>query len=62
MSDNFKFHIDRFSNSNRMTGIIRDLTEAINEEDDPEILRRLGTSLKDIGGTALNKRFEINKK
>ena len=49
-------------NSNRLQGLMRELGEAMADEDDPEQLRRLGSSLREIGSIAMNKYREIKDK
>lgn len=44
---------------NRLQGLLRELAEAIDQTDDPEQLRRLGTSLKEMGSIALNRRHRL---
>jgi hypothetical protein len=59
MEKDFSFYVDRLSGSNRLAGLLRELGDAINAEDNTETLRRLGSSLRDMGGTTLNKAREL---
>lgn len=61
MRKDFSFYVDRLAGSNRLAGLLRELGDAINEEENAEILRRLGTSLRDMGGTTMNKARELKK-
>jgi len=50
------FPVDRVKD-NRMNGLLRELAEAIDSEENPELLRCVGQSLKLIGDSARNKSF-----
>lgn len=50
------FPIDRV-NDNRLNGLLRELAEAIAEEENPALLRTIGQSLKMIGDRARNKAY-----
>lgn len=51
------FPIDRIKD-NRLQGLLRELLEAIKDEEDPDKLRKLGQSLKMIGDRARSKAFD----
>lgn len=51
------FPVDRIAD-NRLQGLLRELLEAIAQEDDPAKLRKLGQSLKLIGDRARSKAFD----
>jgi hypothetical protein len=61
MRKDFSFYVGRLAGSNRLEGLLRELGDAINEEENAEILRRLGTSLRDMGGMTMNKARELKK-
>lgn len=46
---------------NRLLGLLREISEAIKEEHDPMVLRKLGQSLKLIGDFARSKAFRETK-
>jgi hypothetical protein len=50
------FPVNRMQD-NRLLGLLRELGDAINQEQDPATLRRLGQSLKMIGDHARSKAF-----
>lgn len=58
MSDSLDFYTNRLA-GNRLPGLLRELSDAIREEDDPEQLRRLGSSLREIGNISINKMRRI---
>lgn len=51
------FPVNRIGD-NRLKGLLREITEAIEETDNPELLRKLGQSLKLIGDRARSKAFD----
>lgn len=57
----FDFHKARFTD-NRVKGLMSELIDILETETDPEVLRRVGTSLKLLGGSAMNKGHEIREK
>jgi hypothetical protein len=54
MPDSLDFYANRLA-GNRLPGLLRELAEAIRDEDNAEQLRRLGTSLREMGNIASNK-------
>jgi hypothetical protein len=58
MSDSLDFYARRVA-GNRLPGLLRELADAIRDEDDAEQLRRLGSSLKEMGNISLNKERAI---
>jgi hypothetical protein len=59
-SDLIDFPVERIQD-NRLLGLLRELAAAIEEEDDPATLRKLGQSLKLIGDQARSKAFKQTK-
>lgn len=55
------FPVDRIKD-NRLQGLLRELLDAIKDEDDPEKLRKLGQSLRLIGDRARSKAFDKTRK
>jgi hypothetical protein len=55
------FPVDRIKD-NRLQGLLRELLDAIKDEDDPEKLRKLGQSLRLIGDSARSKAFDKTRK
>lgn len=53
-SDILKFHTKRLG-GNRLPGLLREMAEAIEEEDDPEQLRRLASALREMGNVAYSR-------
>jgi predicted aconitase len=49
-----EFYVGRVS-GNRLPSLLRELADAIEQEDDAEQLRRLGTSLRQMGNIALSR-------
>ena len=58
MSDSLDFYTNRLA-GNRLPGLLRELSDAIRDEDDPEQLRRLYTSLQGMSGITKNKLWSI---
>lgn len=54
------FPVERIRD-NRLLGLLRELAEAITEEHDPIVLRKLGQSLKLIGDHARSKAYRETK-
>lgn len=46
---------------NRLKGLLRELEEALQDTEDPELLRKLGQSLRLIGDRARSKAFDKTK-
>lgn len=57
MRESLAFYVNRVA-GNRLPGILRDLAEALEDEEDAEQLRRLGSSLRELGNIAMNKHRE----
>jgi hypothetical protein len=53
-SDILKFHTERLG-GNRLPGLLREMADAIEEEDDPEQLRRLASALRGMGNVAYSR-------
>jgi hypothetical protein len=51
------FPVERIQD-NRLLGLLRELAEAIREEDDPATLRKLGQSLRLIADHSRSKAFQ----
>lgn len=49
-------------NDNRLTGLLREIEEAIADCDDPETLRRFGVCLKSLHDKARGKGWELQPK
>lgn len=60
MADPLDYYVNRMA-GNRLQGLLRELAEAIRDEDDPEQLRRLSSSLREMGAIAGAKRYNLIK-
>lgn len=58
MGEPSAYAVDRIKD-NRLQGLLRELREAIAEEDNPDLLRKLGQSLKMLGDRARTKGYEL---
>lgn len=56
----YSFPVERIPD-NRMRGILREIADAIREEEDPERLRAVGQSLALLAGRARSKGFDLSK-
>lgn len=54
MHDILQWYAARLS-GNRLPGLLRELADAIEDEEDKEQLRRLSSSLREMGSIAANK-------
>lgn len=61
MSRLWRFPVERVGD-NRLNGLLRELAEALEQTDDPTLLRATGQSLKMIGDAARSKAFEEDKR
>lgn len=55
------FPVERVKD-NRLKGLLRELQEALLETDDPELLRKVGQSLRMIGDSARSKAFDKTRR
>jgi hypothetical protein len=55
------FPVERLAD-NRLQGLLRELSEAIRDEEDPAILRALGQSLKMLADRSRSRGWELQPK
>lgn len=56
------FFPEVFTRDNRIKGLLQELEQALQAEDDPDTLRRAGIDLKALGDAARGKGWRINPK
>lgn len=60
LSDLAAFPVERIGD-NRMRGLLQELAEALEQEDDPALLRAVGQSLKMLGDFARSQAFTMSR-